>query len=201
MLLVQAQLTDNSWLLHKSVRLTGGFAFASWWGPNSGQFVVTVGGYHPRFHHDGYPVVPRVGLSWKPIYNISVVGETYFALCSEAMMAGAELEAAAQFGPAHARLRFGGDGIVFFDPFWFSVGSTPRRGRHQDLAAVRERRHRRLARRRRRGHRPADLRQGPLQRLRLRVPFEFGDEGDPADARSTRASSPTSTCAAAPTRR
>ena len=122
LLLVQAQLTENSWLLDKSVRLTGGFAFETWWkGPNSGQFVITVGGYHPRFHHDGYPVVPRVGLSWQPIDNVSVVGGVYFALCSEAIMAGASMQVAAHLGPAHASLRFGGDGIVFFDPFWFEV--------------------------------------------------------------------------------
>ncbi len=121
-LIVQAQLTENSWLLHPSVRLTGGFAFATWWkGPNAGQFVVTVGGYHPRFHHDGYPVVPRVGLRWQPIDNISVKGEVYFAICSEALMAGAAMEVAAHLGPAHVRASFGGDGIVFFDPFWFSV--------------------------------------------------------------------------------
>ena len=29
---IQAQLTDNSWLLHESVRLTGGFAFVMWFG-------------------------------------------------------------------------------------------------------------------------------------------------------------------------
>jgi hypothetical protein len=122
LLLVQAQLTENSWLLDKSVRLTGGFAFETWWkGPNAGQFVITVGGYHPRFHHDGYPVVPRVGLSWQPIDEISVVGGVYFALCSEAIMAGASMQVAAHLGPAHASLRFGGDGIVFFDPFWFEV--------------------------------------------------------------------------------
>ncbi len=121
-LLVQAQLTENSYLLHPSVRLTGGFAFQTWWkGPNAGQFVITVGGYHPRFHHDGYPVVPRVGLNWSPIDNISIVGGAYFALCSEALMAGVKLEVAAHLGPAHAKLTFGGDGIVFFDPFWFEV--------------------------------------------------------------------------------
>ena len=27
---VQAQLTDNSWLLYPDVRLTGGFAFVTW---------------------------------------------------------------------------------------------------------------------------------------------------------------------------
>ena len=59
---IQAQLTDNSWLLFPEVRLTGGFAFVSWFkGPNRGQFVLTIGGFHPDFHRDGYPVVPRLG--------------------------------------------------------------------------------------------------------------------------------------------
>ncbi|HEU5267283.1 MAG TPA: DUF6603 domain-containing protein, partial [Jatrophihabitans sp.] len=122
LLLIQAQLTENSWLLDRSVRLTGGFAFETWWkGPNAGQFVITVGGYHPRFHHDGYPEVPRVGLSWQPADEISVTGGVYFALCSEAIMAGASIHAAAHLGPAHASLDLGGDGIVFFDPFYFDV--------------------------------------------------------------------------------
>jgi hypothetical protein len=42
---VQAQLTDNSWLLSESCRLTGGFALVNWL--RTGQFVLTVGGYHP----------------------------------------------------------------------------------------------------------------------------------------------------------
>lgn len=129
-LLVQAQLTENSWLLSPSIRLTGGFAFATWWkGPNAGQFVVTMGGYHPKFNHPGYPSVPRLGFRWSPISNVSIVGESYFALTSEALMAGSSFEAAAHFGPAHARLSFGVDGIVFFDPFWFSVSA------HAEIAA------------------------------------------------------------------
>ena len=104
--------------------LTGGFAFQTWWkGPNAGQFVVTLGGYHPSFHHDGYPTVPRLGLSWKVSDNISIVGESYFALCSEALMAGTSMEVSAHFGPAHASLSYGADGIVFFDPFWFRVSA------------------------------------------------------------------------------
>ena len=64
--LIRAALTDNSWLLYPDVRLTGGFAFATWWkGPLAGQFVLTIGGYHPDFHRDGYPEVPRLGLSWQ----------------------------------------------------------------------------------------------------------------------------------------
>ena len=176
---MQAQLTENSWLLDKSVRLTGGFAFETWWkGPNAGQFVITVGGYHPRFHHDGYPEVPRVGLSWQPVDEISVIGGVYFALCSEAIMAGAAIHAAAHLGPAHASLDLGGDGIVFFDPFYFDVERVRRgRGRHHDLAAVRHRRHRHLARLRRRDRGPADLHPRHFSVCGFEIPFAIGVPG------------------------
>ena len=119
---IQAQLTDNSWLLYESVRLTGGFAFVTWFkGPNSGQFVLTLGGYHPQFHHDGYPDVPRLGFRWSVSDAIVIKGENYFALTSEALMAGGMLLASAHFGPAWAEVKFGADGIVYFDPFRFEV--------------------------------------------------------------------------------
>jgi hypothetical protein len=120
--LIKAQLTDNSWLLYSDVRLTGGFAFATWWkGALAGQFVLTVGGYHPSFHRDGYPEVPRLGLTWKISDAICVKGGSYFALTSEALMAGVDIEVSADFGWAWARLAFGAHGIVYFDPFWFEV--------------------------------------------------------------------------------
>lgn len=51
---IQAELTENSWLLHESVRLTGGFAYVMWFaGEHAGEFVLTLGGYHPNFHRDG----------------------------------------------------------------------------------------------------------------------------------------------------
>lgn len=119
---VQAQLTDNSWVLYKDVRLTGGFAYVTWFGgPNRGQFVLTIGGYHPRFHHDGYPEVPRLGLQWRLGPFITVKGESYFALTSEAVMAGGRLEVSATFGPAWAHVVFGADGIIYYDPFRFEV--------------------------------------------------------------------------------
>jgi hypothetical protein len=119
---VQAQLTDNSWLLYPTVRLTGGFAFATWFsGPNLGQFVLTLGGYNPYFHRDGYPVVPRLGVDWKVSNAIAITGEAYLALTSEAVMAGTRIEASCDFGPAWASLVLGADGIIFFDPFWMSV--------------------------------------------------------------------------------
>ena len=70
-ILVQAALTDNSWLLYPDIRLTGGFAFASWFGgPNRGQLMLTMGGYHPDFHRDGYPVVPGISAAIEPVAGV-----------------------------------------------------------------------------------------------------------------------------------
>ena len=120
--LIKAQLTDNSWLLYEDIRLTGGFAFAMWWkGQLAGQFVLTMGGYHPDFHRDGYPDVPRLGLVWKISDAIVMKGESYFALTSEALMAGTGVSVAVDFGWVWAKLEFGADGIVYFDPFFLDV--------------------------------------------------------------------------------
>ncbi len=120
---VQGQLTDNSWLLYPDVKLTGGFAFVVWFkGDKAGEFVLTMGGYHPDFHREGYPEVPRLGLEWKVSNNISISAGGYFALTSEALMAGGDFEASARFGPAWAEVRFGAHGIVYFDPFHYKVG-------------------------------------------------------------------------------
>ena len=123
---VQGQLTDNSWLLYPDVRLTGGFAYVIWFaGPHRGEFVLTMGGFHPDFHRDGYPQVPRLGLQWR--YGVIVVkGGSYYALTSEAVMAGVDVSISADFGCAWARLSFGAHGIVFFDPFHFRVDAYAR---------------------------------------------------------------------------
>ncbi len=135
--LIQAQLTDNSWLLYEDVRLTGGFAFALWWkGPLAGQFVLTMGGYHPDFRvPQGYPLVPRLGLVWQVSDAIVIKGGSYFALTSEALMAGLDIEVSLDFGWVWAKVAFGAHGIVYFDPFWFEVMAYARisAGLHIDL--------------------------------------------------------------------
>lgn len=119
---VQGQLTDNSWLLYPDIKLTGGFAYVIWFkGEKAGEFVLTLGGYHPDFHRDGYPVVPRLGLRWSIGDNIVIKAGSYFALTSEALMAGGDFEASAHFGPAWAEVKFGAHGIVYFDPFHYDV--------------------------------------------------------------------------------
>ncbi len=116
---IEAQLTDNSWVISHDARLTGGFAFVTWF--RTGDFVVTLGGYHPDFHVEHYPEIPRVGLSWTLGEFLSIRGETYFALCSSAIMVGSRLDASLQAGPAYARVVAGFDALVKFDPLWFVV--------------------------------------------------------------------------------
>ncbi|HSC90825.1 MAG TPA: DUF6603 domain-containing protein [Gaiellaceae bacterium] len=124
---VQGQLTDNSWLLYPDVRLTGGFAFVTWFkGEYRGEFVLTLGGYHPDFNKPGYPQVPRLGLRWGIGDAIVIKAGSYFALTSEAVMAGGDFEASAEFGPAWAEVRFGAHGIVYFDPFRYKVSAYAR---------------------------------------------------------------------------
>ena len=52
----------------KNCRLTGGFALVSWF--NRGEFLLSLGGYHPKFKAPSYyPTVQRLGLNWKPFQN------------------------------------------------------------------------------------------------------------------------------------
>ncbi len=124
---VQGQLTDNSWLLYPDIKLTGGFAYVIWFaGERQGEFVLTLGGYHPDFSRPGYPVVPRLGLRWSIGSSIVIKAGSYFALTSEALMAGGDFEASATFGPAWAEVKFGAHGIVYFDPFSYHVNAYAR---------------------------------------------------------------------------
>jgi hypothetical protein len=92
---VEGRLTDNSYIFSKDCRLTGGFAFYTWFsGPHAGDFVITLGGYHPRFKpQPHYPTVPRLGIHWQVSSQLRVTGELYFALTPSCLMAGGKISA------------------------------------------------------------------------------------------------------------
>ena len=117
---VQAQLTDNSWLISKDCRLTGGFAFFVWF--RESQFLLTLGGYHPSFvPKPEYPVVPRIGFEWTFLGVVHLKGESYFALTTTAIMAGVRVEAT--YGPDWIQVWFAAyaDILVMRDPFHYVV--------------------------------------------------------------------------------
>jgi hypothetical protein len=120
LLSVQAQLTDNSWLLFPDVQLTGGFALFIWF--RTGQFVLTIGGYHPSFHADpAFPSVPRLGLRAQLSPALTFKGEAYFALTNSCVMAGVRIEAAYDLGWLRAWFSAWADFLLSWDPFHYDI--------------------------------------------------------------------------------
>ncbi|MEM8849469.1 MAG: DUF6603 domain-containing protein, partial [Pseudomonadota bacterium] len=131
---VQAQLTPNSYVLAKPCRLTGGFAFMLWLRDieaadgtpiSAGQFVISLGGYHPAFKAPSYyPTIPRLGLEWLidvSVGRVSITGGTYFALVPTAIMAGGYLKVLFEAGPLSAWLDASANFLIQWKPFYYSV--------------------------------------------------------------------------------
>jgi hypothetical protein len=130
-----AVLSPNSYVIDPACHLTGGFAFMLWFGdnPHAGDFVVTLGGYHPAFTPPPwYPQEPRLGFNWPVSDNISIKGDAYFALTPSAGMAGGSLEAQYHSGNLKAWFTAYADVLVYWKPFYFiadigvSIGASYR---------------------------------------------------------------------------
>jgi hypothetical protein len=120
---VEAQLTSASYLFSRNCHLTGGFAFYSWFsGDHAGDFVTTIGGYHPRFSPPAhYPRVPRLGFNWQVNAELSIKGDAYFALTPTALMAGGHLQAAWISGNLSASFNAGADFLVAWKPYHYEA--------------------------------------------------------------------------------
>jgi Family of unknown function (DUF6603) len=129
LLAVDGKLSPASYLYGGFVKLTGGFASYTWFGgDHQGDFVVSLGGYHPAFTRPKhYPVVPRLGLSFS-LGPIRVAGQAYFALTPGAFMAGMRMSATFSAGPIDAWFDAGIDFMVRWGPFqyeataWVTIG-------------------------------------------------------------------------------
>lgn len=120
---LQGLLTNNSWVFNKDCKLTGGFAVFVWYGgPYAGDFVVTFGGYHPRFKRpEHYPIVPRFALNWQISSQLSVKGSGYLAFTPSCGMAGAKLEAVFRSNRVTVWFTAYFDVIVNWSPFHFEA--------------------------------------------------------------------------------
>lgn len=120
---LQALLTNNSWIINKDCKLTGGFAVFVWWkGPHKGDWVITFGGYHPRFVRPAhYPIVPRIGLNWRVNNNLTMKGSMYLAITPSCGMLGARMEAMFHSGRVSAWFTAYLDVIVNWQPLYFEA--------------------------------------------------------------------------------
>lgn len=93
--LFRGELSHRSFLLLPMVELRGGFAAQFWTsGDHAGDFVLSVGGYHPDFAVPAhYPQqIPRLGVNFS-MDPLLVKGGVYFALTPTCLMLGASLQA------------------------------------------------------------------------------------------------------------
>jgi len=122
---VEARLTSESYILSKNCRLTGGFAFFLWFGgEHSGDFVITLGGYHPKYlvnKPTHYPDVPRIGFNWSIGDNVKISGDIYFALTPGALMAGGRLSATYTRGNFKAYFIAKADFLISWKPFYYDI--------------------------------------------------------------------------------
>ncbi|HKR13831.1 MAG TPA: DUF6603 domain-containing protein [Pyrinomonadaceae bacterium] len=120
---LQALLTSNSWIINTDCKLTGGFALFIWFdGPNKGDLVLTLGGYHPRFRRPAhYPLVPRLGLNWPVNNNLTIKGGVYLAITPSCGMLGAKLEATFHSGRISAWFTAYLDVIINWSPLYFEA--------------------------------------------------------------------------------
>jgi hypothetical protein len=123
---VIAQLSPSSYILDKKCHLSGGLAFYYWFsGEHSGDFVLTVGGYHSSFapppHYPKVEQVPRLSIGWKVDNCLGIKGSAYFALTPTLLMAGGSLEATWQSGPLKAWFTAGADFLIAWKPFHYDA--------------------------------------------------------------------------------
>ena len=121
---IEASLTPNSFLLTPGCHLTGGFAFCLWFGDNAhaGDFVVTIGGYHPAFSVPAwYPTISPVGFNWAVGGGVNISGGAYFALTPAAAMAGVDLTATYESGDLNAWFQAWANALITWKPFYFDV--------------------------------------------------------------------------------
>lgn len=125
---LDARLTEASFVLSKKCKLRGGFAFYAWFKdqPNhsAGDFVVTLGGYHPKYDikaHPDYPIPPRVSIDWPVTRTVHIKGDMYCALTPGAMMAGEHVSANYHDGHVRAWFKAGMDFLMEWKPFHYDA--------------------------------------------------------------------------------
>ncbi|MCK4258923.1 MAG: hypothetical protein KAX49_08095 [Halanaerobiales bacterium] len=120
---VSAALTPASYILSKDCKLTGGFAFYTWFaGEHEGDFVVTLGGYHKDFKKPShYPTTMRLGLNWRISDVLQIKGGGYFAITPSCLMAGGELDATFHKGNLKAWFTVHANFLMSWNPLHYDI--------------------------------------------------------------------------------
>lgn len=118
MVAFNASLSDSKVL---NWALTGDAAFR-WQGGNSPAFLLSFGGFHPRFTPPGsFPSLDRLAISLSNSAGAEVRCEAYLAVTSNTFQFGAKAGAVLRAGGFSVEGHLSFDALVTFDPFGFRV--------------------------------------------------------------------------------
>ena len=119
-LTLNAEISPNSYLLDPSLfQLRGGFGLGIW---SDGDFVLTVGGFHPAFvepekYKTAFPGLSRLELDAKlGVFDLSV--QCFFACTNQAIMAGASVSISGDLGIVSAGLDVYVNVLMTWSPFY-----------------------------------------------------------------------------------
>ena len=120
---VEARLNPKSYVYGPLCHLSGGFAFYAWFkGERTGDFVLSIGGYHPQYERPaGYPIVPRIELKYQVTPDVYIKGDGYFALTPSVMMVGGGIHAQINIDSLHAWADLSVDFVVGWEPFHYDA--------------------------------------------------------------------------------
>ena len=112
-----AELYDSRVLF---ITLEGGMGLLVNWGDNS-NFVVSVGGFHPRYSPPPlpFPEPPRLAANLINTSSVKIRIEGYFAVTSNTVQFGARVEIYVGVSAFRIEGHFGFDALFQFDPFYF----------------------------------------------------------------------------------
>lgn len=134
-LLVQAKLGPDCFVISPQCHISGGMALATWYGgPHAGDFVISIGGYHPKFEVPAhYPVPGRLTLDYKISDGLHAGGSVYFALTPTHLMFGFAFNATWSTGPVRAWFDLSLDFLMKFKPLHYDATGHLEIGASVDL--------------------------------------------------------------------
>ena len=123
---VEGKVLPDSFILSKNCKLSGGFAFYTWFtGDHAGDFVLTVGGYHPEFNvPTHYPKVAPLALNWQVDSHLCIKGSAYFALTPSAIMAGGSFQARYEQDNLTVQFDLSADFLVMWQPLYYEINAS-----------------------------------------------------------------------------
>ncbi|MYS78885.1 DUF6603 domain-containing protein [Embleya scabrispora] len=116
-------VAPGSFFFDPACELTGGIALCVWTGGDrGGDFVISIGGYHPQFARpDYYPTPTRLGFRWNPCSRVVIQAQGYTALTPGAIMFGGALAARYEKGLLSAWFTAHLDALIQWKPFYLDI--------------------------------------------------------------------------------